>query len=90
MPRSITGVSRVLHGLCFRALTCMNGVSEGRVATYVHDPGSPDRGILAGHGQCVMRRAPLEIQAASPGSVKASRWSPKSAMIFRRPPRAST
>jgi hypothetical protein len=30
-------------------------------------------------------------QAASvPGSVKASRWSPKSAMISRRPPRAST
>jgi hypothetical protein len=25
-----------------------------------------------------------------PGSVKASRWSPKSAMISRRPPRAST
>jgi hypothetical protein len=30
-------------------------------------------------------------QAASwPGSVKASRWSPKAAMISRRPPRAST
>jgi len=28
--------------------------------------------------------------ASVPGSVKASRWSPKSAMISRRPPRAST
>jgi hypothetical protein len=35
--------------------------------------------------------AELIGQAASvPGSVKASRWSPKSAMISRRPPRAST
>ena len=33
----------------------------------------------------------LAGQAASvPGSVKASRWSPKSTMISRRPPRAST
>ena len=35
--------------------------------------------------------AELIGQAASvPGSVKASRWSPKSAIISRRPPRAST
>jgi hypothetical protein len=37
------------------------------------------------------RAVPYSGQAASvPGSMKASRWSPKSAMISRRPPRAWT
>jgi hypothetical protein len=53
--------------------------------------GPPAPGAAVADGQLDTRHEAACNQAASvPGSVNASRWSPKSAMISRRPPRAST
>src|SRR5262249_35997159 len=50
-----------------------------RISRFAFDRGVPGR-----------PRALIGQAASVPGSMKASRWSPKSAMISRRPPRAST
>jgi hypothetical protein len=62
--------------------------AEVSVSDSITDVGAQRR---LGLGEAKESSACRSGQAASvPGSVKASRWSPKSAMISRRPPRAST
>src|SRR5262249_4262159 len=69
----------------------------GRVSTEDHqDPvtsrarqrGQADM-LIAGHGRVVAEYFDAG-QSRVPGSAKARRWSPKSAMISSRPPSAST
>jgi len=72
--RSLSSPARML---CAEASACFIGPRRSSRFTLTTE-------FLVGHWH-------RSGQAASlPGSVKASRWSPKSAMISRRPPRAST